>query len=180
MSDTGRGFLRLTALLGAVLSVCLILSACEKKESGEKPEETDDSPSETAVFTVNSAEIVNLSWTAGDKSYSFSRAGEGWIYDEDPTSPANSELLDEMAHDVSVITASRVFPDVEDLAEFGLAEPVCSITVTAGESRIFLFGNTTATDRTRCYCTDGSGSVYIVKNDVCASFLDDPETADAE
>ena len=42
MSDTGRGFLRLAALLGAVLSVCLILSACEKKESGEKPEETSE------------------------------------------------------------------------------------------------------------------------------------------
>ena len=167
-------------LLLLLLAVLLLAALLLLKRFGEKPEETDDSPSETAVFTVNSAEIVNLSWTAGDKSYSFSRAGEGWIYDEDPTSPANSELLDEMAHDVSVITASRVFPDVEDLAEFGLAEPVCSITVTAGESRIFLFGNTTATDRTRRYCTDGSGSVYIVKNDVCASFLDDPETADAE
>lgn len=159
-------------LLLLLLPVILLLGALLllKNLGGGEADAVESDP-DTVVYSVNSSDITALEWTMAGETLSFRRSGDGWVLDGDGDFQVDASRLDDKALDVSSITASRVLADVEDLAPYGLSEPICSLTVTAaGESRTFLFGNMSAVSSSRQYCTDGSGKVYIVGTGVATGF----------
>ena len=162
-----KNLLILSLVAIVLLGTLLLLNRLNKEEDEEETAEAL-----TTVYSVNSADVTRLSWTTEGVSFSFSRTEEGWTYDGDSSFPVDSELLDDMAYDMSGITSTKFISDVTDLAEYGLAEPVCEITVTTDEERTFTFGSTTAVD-SKQYCSDGSTTVYLVGTGHATSFGSD-------
>lgn len=157
-------------LLIAVVLVTALLAL--KKLGGEEAAET--APELTTLYSVDSNAITELSWTMEGKTLTFTRGESDWIYPDDPLFAVDSDSLDALAHSASGITSSRTIADVEDLAAYGLADPVISLTVTAnGESRTFDFGDAAAVNAGKQYCTDGSGNVYLVGTSVTSGLSAD-------
>lgn len=165
---------RKKSLFWLLLVAALLLTALLALRKFGPKEEPETAPTITTLYSVDSNAITELSWKMEGKSLTFVRGENGWTYPEDPLFAVDGSSLDSLAHSASGITSSRTIPAVEDLAAYGLADPVISLTITAnGESRTFDFGDPAAVNAGKQYCTDGSGNVYLVGSSVTSGFSAD-------
>ena len=131
------------------------------------PDETVEETETIAVYTVAAEDIDPLAWDYEGESLSF---GSVWSYTDDADFPLQQSYLSAMTSAVSEITATKVIEAVDDLAEYGLDEPVCSITVTSGDAATTIdIGDETSLDGLR-YVSVGDGNVYLVSSDLLTNF----------
>ncbi len=134
------------------------------------PDETVEETETIAVYTVTAEDIDALAWDYEGESLSFDYGGSVWSYTDDADFPLQQSYLSAMTSAVSEITATKVIEAVDDLAEYGLDEPVCSITVTSGDAATTIdIGDETSLDGLR-YVSVGDGNVYLVSSDLLTNF----------
>lgn len=153
----------LLAILAALVAGILLV---RKWTAQGEVEETASVP----VYSTDSASIQRLTWTYNNETVSFSRDGENWVYEDDSEFPTDASYLDAMTSTLASIEADRVIDDPGDLAQYGLEDPICSLTVeTASGTATLQFGdeNTISSER---YLTNGDGKVYLVKAEILSSF----------
>jgi hypothetical protein len=158
---------KIILLLGilAVLIVGIILV----RKLSEK-EDTEETEAAAVVYSTDSTSITRLTWTYNNETVSFSRQGENWVYEDDADFPTDNSYLEAMATTLATIEADRVIDDPGDLAQYGLDDPICSMTVeTSSGTTTLNFGdeNTISSER---YLTNGDGKVYLVKAEILSSF----------
>ena len=158
----GRKLLLLALVVMAGASIAAI-----KMNPGESGE--DSSEEITAIYTVDAESVTKLSWTYNGETVTLVDAGDGWMYEDDRNFPLDESCLDDMLSAISTVTASKVIEDVEDLAQYGLEDPVCSVTVTAGKTSELRIGNETGLGGQR-YLSLGDGNVYLVDSSLLSSF----------
>ena len=158
----GRKLLLLALVVMAGASIAAI-----KMNPGESGE--DSSEESTAIYTVDAESVTKLSWTYNGETVTLVDAGDGWMYEDDRNFPLDESCLDDMLSAISTVTASKVIEDVEDLAQYGLEDPVCSVTVTTGKTSELRIGNETGLGGQR-YLSLGDGNVYLVDSSLLSSF----------
>lgn len=123
----------------------------------------------TRVFSLDPAKVTNLKWDYSFEA-SFSKTADGWVNDADAAFPVNENQLDEMLRILSDIGASQTIENVEDLEQYGLQYPYCTIQVTAdGKTYDLALGDQNKYNGER-YFTNGDGNVYTV-NDTIAGYF---------
>lgn len=164
MTNLTRGK-KLVLLLG----ILLVLMAVTILVMELVPDESAQEETAVTIFTLDMDQVTTLSWTYEGEEISLERDGENnWTYPADDTFPLDQTYPDAMVQTLSEIQADRIIEDPEDLSEYGLADPVCAITVQAGESRELAIGDETSLGGQR-YLSLGDGNVYLVD----AGLLDD-------
>lgn len=158
----GKKLLLLTLVLVVVAGAAL---AALKFMPDEEVEETES----ISVLTLDAESITGLAWSYGDESLSFVCDGSVWSYSEDADFPLDTSYMSAMTSAVSDISAEKVIEEASDLAEYGLDEPVCSITVTAEAETTIDIGDETSLDGLR-YVSIGDGNVYLVSSDLLTNF----------
>lgn len=158
----GKKLLLLTLVLVVVAGAAL---AALKFMPDEEVEETES----ISVLTLDAESITGLTWSYGDESLSFVCDGSVWSYSEDADFPLDTSYMSAMTSAVSDISAEKVIEEASDLAEYGLDEPVCSITVTAEAETTIDIGDETSLDGLR-YVSIGDGNVYLVSSDLLTNF----------
>ncbi|MGM9606084.1 MAG: DUF4340 domain-containing protein [Oscillospiraceae bacterium] len=155
-----------------LLALALVILAGASFAALKLNPDTDaaDSAGEEAVsiYTVDPESVTKLSWTYNGETVTLMDAGDGWMYADDRNFPLDESYLDDMLDALSEITSSKTIENVEDLAQYGLEEPACAITVTAGKTSEIKLGDTTSLGGQR-YLSLGDGNVYLVDS----SLLDD-------
>ena len=152
--------------------ILVVLAAAAIAVGRLSPEEEEAVPEDTAgtVFAVDADSVTALAWTYEGESLSFSRANGGWAYDGDAAFPVDTSYLTAMLNTLVEVRANKTIPDVSDLSQYGLAEPVCAVTVTAdGKATSLLFGSETGMGG-EVYCSVGDGNVYLVDSYVPGYF----------
>ena len=159
---------KLLYLLGALaLLVAAAVVVTRLDFEGESATATDTG---TVVFSVSEDAVTGISWTYQADTLTFSRSETVWSYDADAAFPVNTEPLEEMVDTVSEITASKTLEEPEELSQYGLTDPLCTITVTAdGESHQILLGNETSMGGA-IYVSIGDGNVYLVEESILSVF----------
>lgn len=134
--------------------------------------EDGDTETETiTVFDVGEQTITGIGWSYEDVDLSFSYKEDAWQYDDDSDFPVDAAPLETMADTLSLITSEKVIESPEDLAEYGLEEPVCTIRVTVdGTTHQLLLGAETSMGGQR-YLSNGDGNVYLVDDGIADDFL---------
>ena len=75
-----------------------------------------------------------------------------------------------MAYALEKITSNRTIGAPEDLSEYGLDEPQCTVDIAAGEdSYQLLIGDETTLDGL-LYLSTGDGNVYLVSSGLLSAF----------
>lgn len=156
---------RLYVLLGVLLAVCIAAFAVSRHE--EKKEQIKNSGE--VILEIPTDSVTALSWTNDSGTFSFTR-DENWVCDEDADFPVDGEKIDSLLEQFTCFAASFVIDDVEDYAQYGLDEPICTIRMTAGEESYTVeLGDFSKMDEQR-YLSTGDGRVYLVSHDPLEEF----------
>lgn len=152
---------RLWILLAVCAGVFLAAFAVSRVEERAEKIRT----SGETVLAVDPETVTALSWKTGDKSFSFRRE-EGWAYGEDENFPVSSDAVLERLEPFADLAAAFIIEEPESLADYGLKEPECTVTLeTAEKTWEIRLGTTSAIDEQR-YFSIGDGKVYLAQTDM--------------
>ena len=154
-------------LLSLLLILALLLGATWAASLLNHEAEVEEDTSVT-VFTVNSEDVTAIGWDYSEK-LSFTRGDTGWVYDADPDFPLNESYVDAMLETLSQVTASKTIEAVEEWDQYGLAVPVCTVTITTDATYALSIGNETGLGGER-YFSIGDGNAYLVDADIISPF----------
>ena len=148
----------LVVLAGAVLAVKLLV-----------PEETAQGEDSIPVYTMDPDTATALRWTYQQETVSLVKQDGVWANGEDRRFPLDSSYVDTMLQTLRKIDATRTLEDPEDLAEYGLDNPTCVVTVVTDTETTISIGNPAAIGNSR-YLSLGDGKVYLVDETILDSF----------
>lgn len=156
---------KLYALLGVLLVVCIAAFAISRYE--EKKEQIKNSGE--VILEIPTESVTALSWTNESGTFSFTK-DETWVYDEDNAFPVDEEKINDLLEQFTSLAAAFAIDDVEDFAQYGLDEPICTIHITAGEESYTVeLGDFSKMDEQR-YISIGDGKAYLVSHDPLDEF----------
>ena len=161
-----KRYKRLWVLVGVLCVACIATVAVSQYQ--EKKEEI--SVSGETILSIAADDIQSLSWEYEDQSFSFHREGEGWTYEGDETFPVSSESIQLLLEPFAELGAAFTIQSPEDLGQYGLDNPACTIDLSTGEeSWTILLGDFSTMDSQR-YLSMGDGNVYLVTHDPLEEF----------
>ena len=165
---------KLYILLGVLVAVCAITFGVSRYQT--RQEEIKNSGE--VILEVPTDSVESLSWDVGDRSFSFHKeTTEGdtdsesiWTYDEDDVFPVDKTKINNLLSCFESLTAAFVIENPEDLGQYGLTDPSCTINFSDGEtSYTVLLGDYSPMDSQR-YVSIGDGNVYLVSEDPMEEF----------
>ena len=122
---------KLYVLLGVLVLVCGITFFVSRQE--EKKEQIKNS--DETIFSVDTESVTALSWEYAGNTFSFHKSGGKWIYDTDENFPVNEDKIESLLSQFTEFGASFVIEEVDDFGQYGLSDPLATISVTAGEEK---------------------------------------------
>lgn len=155
-------------LLLVILAVLIAVTFAVLKLT---PEDTDAENEDTgvSVFTLDPEAVTRLTWTYQEETITFVKSDDGWSCADDSAFPLEESYLTSMLTALSNVVANKTIEAPEDPAQYGLEEPACTVTVTAGAETEILIGDETGIGGER-YLSIGDGNVYLVDEAILDSF----------
>ncbi len=154
------------ALLSVVLVIMIGASFAAVKMNSDSQNENSE---ESSIFTLDTDKVSALSWTYQGETISFSHSDDGWHNSNASDFPVDKTYIDNMLSALSDVKSDKTIESVEDLSEYGLDEPACTITVAMDGDTKLLIGNETGIGGERYFYT-GDGNVYLVDTALLDSF----------
>ncbi len=153
---------RLYILIGVLAAACAATFAVTRME--DKKEEIKTSGE--VVLAIDPTSVDSLSWTYDGTTLAFHKDTDGnWLYDTDEAFPVDPEKIENLLEQFENFSAAFTIENAEDLSQYGLDKPTCSITLTAGEDSYSIdLGSYSTMDEQR-YVSDGDGNVYLAVSD---------------
>ena len=151
---------RLKILAGAlVVAAVATFGVLHVQEKQEEIANTD-----AVILDIDPASVTALSWSYDENAFSFHKDGD-WTYDDDADFPVDPEQIEVLLSYFDEMGAAFVIEDAEDLGQYGLDDPSCTIDITTddGETTVLL-GDYSSMDSQR-YVSIGDGNVYLVASD---------------
>ena len=151
---------KLYILLGVLIVVCAAAFAVSRYE--QKKENIKNSGE--VILEIPTDSVTAVSWTNENGTFSFTK-DEGWTYDDDEAFPVDESKINDILAQFESFAAAFSIEDVDDYSQYGLDEPVCTISITAGESSYTIeLGDISKMDEER-YVSIGDGKAYLVEHD---------------
>lgn len=133
------------------------------------PDEEVEAAETEVIFSLDSDAATSLSWTHEGETLRFENSGGSWVCAGDEDFPLDVSYINTMLGELEELTSSKTIEAPDDLAEYGLDEPECSISVTAEAETTIDIGGETSLDGLR-YVSIGDGNVYLVSSDLLTNF----------
>lgn len=155
-----KRYKKLGVLLVVLVAVSgLTFGVMQYQEVKENIQNTDQ-----VILEIPTDSVQTLSWTYDSDTLSFHRDGD-WVYDGDEAFPVDENQMENLLEPFTALGASFVIEDVEDYAQYGLEEPVCTIDLTCDQGSYQIkLGSFSTMDEKR-YLSLGDGKVYLVDHD---------------
>ena len=147
----------------AVVSITAVLVSRHE----EKVEQIKNSGK--TILSIPTDTVTAPSWTNEDGTFSFTK-GDTWTYGGDSAFPVDEGKINDLLAQFEDFAAAFAIDDVEDYAQYGLTEPICTISITAGEETYTVqLGDFSKMDEQR-YASIGDGKAYLVSHDPLDEF----------
>ncbi|MDE7327328.1 MAG: DUF4340 domain-containing protein [Lachnospiraceae bacterium] len=146
-----------------VLLVVVYFAASKWKENDQG--ETDEVDTGIALLAVETGDISEIKAESSLFSYTIVAKENQWKFVGDEEFPLATAKIDTMAETLMDLRAtSLVLADAGDLAEYGLAQPAITLTVTKkdGESSTLCIGDQSSADGGFYACVGGNKDVYLI------------------
>lgn len=153
---------RLCALIGVLAAASAATFAVTRIEDKKEQIKT----SGEVVLEIDPESVDTLSWTCDGTTLAFHKnEGGAWIYDEDKAFPVDPDKIQTLLEQFEAFSAAFTIENAEDLSQYGLDSPTCTITLTAGDDSYTIdLGSYSTMDEQR-YVSDGDGNVYLAASD---------------
>lgn len=137
------------------------------------PDEDESTAEDTSyiIFSLDPDQVTQLSWTYEGSTVTLTKdENSNWSYPDDEAFPLDASYPDAMVQALKEVSATKTIEPPENLADYGLEEAACAISVTAGDSTYELrIGDETGLGGQR-YLSLGDGNVYLVDADLLEDF----------
>ena len=151
---------RLLVLLGVLAVACAATLVVWRMEE----EKEQIKVSGEVVLEIPADRVIALSWDYEDTDLAFHK-DETWLYDGDEAFPVSEEAVEALLDQFSAFSAAFTIEEPEDLGQYGLSDPLCTIEIaTEEETYEILLGDYSAMDSQR-YVSTGDGNVYLAATD---------------
>ncbi len=156
---------KLGILLGVLaLAWVAALAVMQMEERKEQIRETGE-----IILELPGESVQSLSWEYDDTSLAFHKDGV-WLYDGDENFPVSEEKINELLEPFQAFGAAFVIEDVEDYGQYGLEDPVCTISLSTEERDYEIrLGDYSKMDSRR-YVSIGDGNAYLAQSDPLERF----------
>ena len=125
-----KKYKKLLILLGVlivIVTAVIIISNLQKKQEAIRV-------SGETILTVNEANATAIVWNSEENDFAFHRGSDGkWLYDKDAEFPVNQDEVEDVFDLFRELTAAFVIENVTDFAQYGLKDPLSTITITTTE-----------------------------------------------
>lgn len=152
-----------------LLAILLVLMGATALTSWLTREEAQEEGPEVVIFSVETDTVTALSWTMNGETLSFTRADYLWTCDQNETVDLDDALMTAIAQELESVVAYRTIEDPGELEDYGLREPVCTITVNGDDALTLFLGNETGIGGQR-YASIDDGKVYLVDEGLMDAF----------
>ena len=171
---------QLTVLL--ILIVCALGALLLLRRSNEKAAQREEAENDDLVIDeLAVSEITAFSYEQGGVKWSYDKEGDHWICQNDEQLKLDTDKIESLLDNVSSITASEQLTDVEDFAQYGLAAPSNTVTVTAGgETIIYFIGDYNSIISGYYVRKNDEATVYVVSGGIATAFSHEPQEYAAE
>lgn len=162
----------------AMLSVMVLIVAAFVLVTLLSPKEDASGNGSTyeVILKLDKDKITNIGWEFSTAA-SFTKTENGWVNDADSLFPTDEDCIDKMLEAVYVISATKTIESPEDLDQYGLKNPFCTVKFTAdGKTYNLTIGDQNSFTGGRYIALD-DGKVYMVDNEIAACFNFGPEGA---
>lgn len=149
-------------LLGVLLVLLIVYFALQSWNRKQEEKESED---EAVVVTdIDPEDITAISYDAGDGARAFEKQDGTWVYTTDADFPLKQDFPETIAEDMGQLRADRELVDGDELADYGLEEPVYTVTLTQSDGTVteIYFGNTV--DDYYYVTVNDDGVVYTVSS----------------
>ena len=159
-------------LLLAVLAVFAGGYAVVSRISSQETTTVSEQVGSFALLDTQADGITAVSWTDGEETVAFERRDGAWVKTGDESFPVNQEALDALARRAAALTATRELTDVSERGDYGLDEPVFTLTVTVdgGGSIAIAQGDGTPFEDGYYVSVTGRDAIYTVSDPLEDSF----------
>lgn len=156
---------KLYVLMGVFLAICAAAFAASHYQQKKEHIKT----SGEVILEIPADSVTALSWTNETGTFSFTK-NEEWTYDDDAAFPVSADKIRELLSQFEALSAAFAIDEVTDYAQYGLDEPICTVSVTAGgESYTIKLGDFSKMDGQR-YISIGDDKVYLAVHDPLEEF----------
>ena len=133
------------------------------------PDEDLEEYEEITLLSFEQEDAQALSYTYEDETVELVNDDGTWEYALDADFPLDSSYVDSMLASLSSLAATQEITAPEDTAQYGLDEPVLTVTLTLDEEITLTFGDETTMGGER-YVSTGDGNVYLVDSAITSPF----------
>ena len=155
-----KRYKRIYLLLGVLCAACVVTFAVTQYTDRQDRIESG----EAVVWELDTDTVQTLSWEYEEQTLSFHR-DEVWSYDGDDAFPVDGDKIQDLLEPFQSFGVSFTIEDPEDLGQYGLDDPVCTIEIgTEDTTYTILLGEYSTMDSQR-YVSIGDGKVYLAQTD---------------
>lgn len=157
------------ALIGALIVLLLIFVGVQKWNAAK--EETEKAEEEAAkIYAFEAENIEKIAYSDGAANWSFEKENGTWVYGIDPQIALVQDTMARMEEAFSQIEAVKEIEEPDDLADYGLAEPLYQIIITDnGTAHTLLIGDSTGDNY--YFMEEGGEKVYTVASSLTTEML---------
>ena len=156
---------KLGILSGVLIVACI--AALVALHTDEKQEEIKTNGQ--TVLSIDPAKVTALSWTQDGTTLSFHR-DDVWQYDDDAGFPVSDSAMDTLLEQFHTFGAAFTIENADDLSQYGLDDPICTITLTTDDQTYTVrLGDYSTMDSQR-YVDIGDGNVYLAASDPMSAY----------
>ncbi len=158
-----RNLVILLVVLAAACIATILVSGHEiKKEQIKESGET--------ILQIDPDTVTFVSWEHNGSSLTFTKEDTAWTSSDDSTLPVDADKISELLDTFNPLTAGFVIENADNLSQYGLDKPECTITLTASDTDYTIeLGGFSTMDQER-YLSIGDGNVYLVTTDPLNAF----------
>lgn len=157
--------------LGLLCGALLVVSAAAFGVSRIQAHKEKIQSGEEVILTIPTDSVTALSWKTTSTDLGFTRNEDGsWTYTGDEAFPVSTTEIENLLASFENLETAFTIDEVEDLSQYGLDDPVCTVQFTADDQEYTVeMGDYSSMDSQR-YASIGDGKVYLLKSDLYETF----------
>ncbi len=160
------------SLLAAAVLLCAAYAGIRLYNENSEKKEAESKEAQTITVTdMEVSDISGFSYIADGKTLSFTKKEDGWQYDGDLALEIDSDAVETMLSKAVNVTAEESVEEYDNLSDFGLENPVNTITLKTADGETVLYvGNQNAITNQHYLKQEGDNRIYLVGSAVATGF----------
>lgn len=156
---------RLKKLLALLAVLVLLIGGYYAVSGMPKTQGVTETAGSFELTGMTEETLSGLAWANENGTFRFVLRDGAWVNDADEAFPVNQSALQNLAKRVTALTGTRRITDVTDPADYGLREPVFSVTLTDSEGveTVYAMGDATPFGDGYYLSVSGTDAIYTVE-----------------